>query len=112
LSEGRYTLIGVYDGTSETPGGSAKMLYVIPAAIALMSGYMAWLMVFRMRRDRVHAERRLTRGKIAFQPKDRARFLLNKSFKLPEERTPWEEALVSDLAAPTAVSHASTKTPR
>ena len=60
---------------------------------------MVWLLVFRLRRDRVHAERKLTRGKFAFQPRDRARLLLNKSFDIPEEEAEWEEPVVSSLAA-------------
>lgn len=74
------------------------MLYLIPAAIIIMSGYMVWLLVFRLRRDRVHAERNLTRGKFAFQPKDRARFLLNRAFKVPEKEAGWEEPVVSSLS--------------
>ena len=56
------------------------MLYVIPAATAAMFGYMIWLAVFRMRRDRVWSEREQSRGKFAFRPRERLRFLLHRSF--------------------------------
>jgi hypothetical protein len=75
------------------------MIYPLVALTAAMSGYMAWLLVFRLRRDRVLAQRQLTRGKFAFRPKDRLRFLLSRSFKIPEERPEWEDRLVSGLAA-------------
>lgn len=73
------------------------MLYIIPATIVAMSGYVAWLLLFRLRRDRVQAERKLTRGKFAFQPRQRARFLLGKTFSVPHEKADWEDPLVSRL---------------
>lgn len=76
------------------------MLYVIPATIAVMSGYVAWLLLFRLRRDRVQAERQLTRGKFAFQPRHRVRFLLDKTFGVPQEKPDWEDPLVSKLRTP------------
>ncbi len=75
------------------------MIYPLVAITAAMSGYMVWLVVFRLRRDRVLAERDLTRGKFAFRPKDRVRFLLKRSFDVPQERPEWEDRLVSGLAA-------------
>ena len=73
------------------------MIYPLVAITAAMSGYMAWLLVFRLRRDRVLAQRDLTRGKFAFRPKDRLRFLLKRSFDVPPERPDWEDQLVSGL---------------
>ena len=73
------------------------MLYLLPAAIAAMLAYMFWLAVFRMRRDRVMSERELSRGKFAFRPRERVRFLLNRSFSLSNDRPEWEEPLVSRL---------------
>ena len=73
------------------------MLYVVPAAIAVMSGYVAWLLLFRLRKDRVLSERDQTRGKFAFQPKNRLRFLLNRTFPVPDEKAKWEDPLVSRL---------------
>ncbi|HEY0012292.1 MAG TPA: hypothetical protein VGB79_05510 [Allosphingosinicella sp.] len=75
------------------------MFYVIPALTLGMLGYMVWLVTFRLRRERVATERALTRGKRAFsRPKQRLRFLLHRSYRLPEERPEWEEPLVSTLA--------------
>ena len=75
------------------------MFYVLPALTIGMLGYMVWLVTFRLRRERVATEREQTRGKRAFaRPKQRVRFLLNRSFRLPEERPEWEEPLVSSLA--------------
>lgn len=75
------------------------MIYPLVAITAAMSGYMVWLLVFRLRRDRVLAQRDLTRGKFAFRPKDRVRFLLKRSFDVPRERAEWEDRLVSGLGA-------------
>jgi hypothetical protein len=74
------------------------MIYPLVAITAAMSGYMAWLLVFRLRRDRVLAQRDLTRGKFAFRPKDRLRYLLKRSFDVPPERPDWEDRLVSGLS--------------
>ena len=80
------------------------MFYVIPALTLGMLGYMVWLVTFRLRRERVATERELTRGKRSFsRPKQRLRFLLHRSFRLPDEKPDWEEPLVSSLAkAPAA----------
>ena len=74
------------------------MIYPLVALTAAMSGYMVWLLVFRLRRDRVLAQRNLTRGRFAFQPKERLRFLLRRSFDVLPERPEWEDQLVSGLA--------------
>lgn len=75
------------------------MIYaLIPASIAAMLGYMLWSASFRLRPDRVRAERDRKRGKFAFRPKERIRFLLNRSFSVPDEKIEWEDALVSRLA--------------
>ncbi len=74
------------------------MLYVIPAATFAMLGFMAWLTIFRLRRDVVVTKREQTRGRFAFlRPKDRVRFLLKQSFALPAEKPDWEEPLVGRL---------------
>jgi hypothetical protein len=75
------------------------MFYVLPALTIGMLGYMVWLVTFRLRRERVATEREMTRGKRAFaRPKQRLRFLLHRSFQLPEEKADWEDPLVSSLA--------------
>lgn len=76
------------------------MFYVIPALTLSMIAYMIWLVVFRLRRERVSTERALTRGKRAFRPKERVRFLLQRAFELPAETPEWERPLVSTLAHP------------
>jgi hypothetical protein len=70
-----------------------------------MLGYMVWLVTFRLRRERVATERERTRGKRAFRPKERIRFLLHRSFRVPEEKPDWEEPLVSSLAAAPAAPY-------
>jgi hypothetical protein len=73
-----------------------------------MLGYMVWLVTFRLRRERVATERELTRGKRAFsRPKQRLRFLLHRSFRVPEEMAEWEEPLVSTLARAPATDAAA-----
>jgi hypothetical protein len=75
------------------------MFYVLPALTLSMLGYMVWLVTFKLRRERVATERETTRGKRAFsRPKQRLRFLLHRSFQVPEEKPEWEEPLVSTLA--------------
>jgi hypothetical protein len=73
------------------------MLYLIAASTVGMLGFMLWSVGFRLRRDRVAAERELTRGKFAFRPKERLRFLLNRSFETSVEKAEWEDPLVSSL---------------
>jgi hypothetical protein len=75
------------------------MLYLIPAATALMLAYVAWMAIFRLRRERVLSERKRTRGKFAFRPKERLRLLLGRAYHVGEERPEWEDELVSRLAA-------------
>lgn len=77
---------------------SGTMIYLLATATGAMFSTMVWLTVFRMREDRVRQVRALTRGKFAFRPKERARFVLNRSFRVPEERREWEEELVARLA--------------
>ena len=74
------------------------MIYIIPAATLAMLAYVFWLAAFRMRRDRVRSERELNRGKFAFRPKERLRFLLSRSFDVSPEKPEWEDPLVSRLA--------------
>lgn len=75
------------------------MIYPLVAVTVAMSGYMAWLLLFRLRRDRVLAQRKLTRGKFSFRSRDRLRFLLHRSFRVAEYRPEWEDRLVSGLTA-------------
>lgn len=74
------------------------MLYVIPTLTLSMIAYMIWLVVFRLRRERVSTERAMSRGKRAFRPKERVRFLLQRAFELPADSPEWERPLVSSLA--------------
>lgn len=74
------------------------MIYLLPAVTAGMLGYMMWLAAFRLRVDRVKTERTLSRGKHAFRPKERARFLLARSFHLSNEKPSWEEDLLTALS--------------
>ena len=74
------------------------MNYFFAASVLAMMGYMIGVTMFRMRRDQVFAQRKVTRGKFAFRPKERLRLLLNHAFRPPAETPPWEEALVSRLA--------------
>ena len=73
------------------------MIYLLTAASATMLGFMAWTAVFRMRPDRVRAQRRLTRGKFAFRPRERTRFLLGQAFQVSKDKPEWEDPLVSSL---------------
>lgn len=74
------------------------MNYVLAAATLAMMGYMLGLTMFRMRRDRVRAEREVTRGMFAFRPRERARLLLNRAFAPAIEKAPWEDPLLSRLS--------------
>ena len=73
------------------------MIYLIAAVTAAMLVYMGWLVVFRLRHDRVKTERAVTRGKYAFRPKERLRFLLGRSFDVSQDKPEWEDSLVSSL---------------
>ena len=74
------------------------MIYLISSVTAAMIGYMAWRLLFHMRRDRIHTERKLTRGRFAFRPKERLRFLLHRSFDVAPDQPEWEVSLLSSLA--------------
>lgn len=85
------------------------MIYIVSTATLIMLGYMMWRASVRLRHDRVKTERQLTRGRHAFRPMDRIRFLLGRSFRL-EDKAEWEEPLVSSLdkaAAERALARAS-----
>lgn len=73
------------------------MVLAIAILTFVMLGFIAWVTVFRLRRERVETERERTRGKHAFRPKERARYLLGRSFPVAEEKAPWEDGLVSKL---------------
>jgi hypothetical protein len=73
------------------------LVYAVALLTALMLGFIAWSAVFRLRRDRVRTQRTLSRGKFAFRPKERARFLLERSFPIPEAKPHWEGPLVASL---------------
>jgi hypothetical protein len=68
-----------------------------------MLGYMAWAIVFRLRRDRIKTERELTRGKAVFRPMHRMQFLLRRSFEPPQDSPDWERELVASVADPVPV---------
>ena len=75
------------------------MLYIlIPVTIAAMLGYMVWSAGFRLRKDRIRSAREKTRGKFAFRPRERIRFLLGRSFQVSEDKPEWETSLVSNLS--------------
>ncbi|MFC7499571.1 hypothetical protein ACFQRC_10085 [Enterovirga sp. GCM10030262] len=74
------------------------MIFLISSVTAAMIGYMAWRLLFRMRGDRIRTERKLTRGKFAFRPKERLRFLLRRSFDVSPNEPEWEAPLLSSLA--------------
>jgi hypothetical protein len=73
------------------------MIYFVSAATAAMFGYMLWSTLFRLRHDRVKTQRSLTRGKFAFRTKDRARFLLDRSFDKVRDKPDWEDPLIARL---------------
>lgn len=89
------------------------MIYFLAAATAAMAAYVFWLAAFRMRRERVWSERERNRGKHAFRPRERVRFLLGRSFDVPQERAEWEDTLVTRLgdvpASPAGARAASEK---
>lgn len=74
------------------------MIYIIPVLTLAMLAFVFWRAAFSMRRDRVRAERELHRGKFAFRPKERARFLLSRSFHVAKDKPEWEDPLVTRLA--------------
>jgi hypothetical protein len=82
------------------------MLYLVPVLTLSMLAYMAYVTLFRLRRDRVVTQRERMRGRSTFRPKERARFLLRKSFPPVEEKAPWEEPLVASLTQAAATAPA------
>jgi hypothetical protein len=92
------------------------MLYVVPVLTISMLAYMAWAVLFRLRRDRVITHRERMRGMSTFRPREKARFLLRKSFPPVEQKADWEEPLVASLtqAAAAAAPHdgSPAETPR
>jgi hypothetical protein len=87
------------------------MNYFLAAATLTMLGYMLGVTIFRMRRDRVLAEREVTRGKSAFRPRERARFLLDRAFRPATEKPDWEDALVSRLSEVEPDRHDAARSP-
>ena len=74
------------------------MNYVLASTTLAMMGYMLWVTLFRLRRDRVLAEREITRGKFAFRPRERVRLLLDRAFRPAPEKAEWEDPLISRLS--------------
>jgi hypothetical protein len=74
------------------------MLYLVPVLTLSMLGYMAYAIVFRLRRDRIKTERELTRGKAVFRPMHRMQYLLRRSFEPPRDRPDWEQELINSAA--------------
>jgi hypothetical protein len=82
------------------------MLYLVPVLTISMLAYMAYATLFRLRRDRVVTQRERMRGRSTFRPKERARFLLRKSFPPVEQKAEWEEPLVASLTQAAALAPA------
>lgn len=74
------------------------MIYFLAFATIVMMAYMAWQIVFRLRPERIRYQRHTSRGKFAFRPKERMRFLLHKAFGTDDDRPDWAEPLVTQLA--------------
>lgn len=70
---------------------------LIPFIVLAMLAYMFWRLAVRLRPDRIRAERELTRGKHAFRPRERIRFLLKRAFHVKEDEPPWQSELKSTL---------------
>lgn len=87
------------------------MVPLLAAATFGMALYVVWLVVFRLRKDRVLAVRATTRGKHAFRPRERVRFLLQRAFNPPPEREEWEDRLVAHLARVPAGARATAPRP-
>jgi hypothetical protein len=88
------------------------MNYLLAAATLAMMGYMLGVTMLRMRRDRVLAQRHLTRGKFAFRPRERARLLLNRAFRPSPEKAEWEDPLLTRLSQHHAAHSAEERLPR
>lgn len=74
------------------------MIYFLSIATLLMLAYMTWRVVFSLRHDRVKTQRVVTRGKHAFRPKEKARFLLKRAFGVAPDKPEWEDPLLTSLA--------------
>ena len=70
---------------------------IIPFLVIGMLAYMFWRTAAQMRRDRVLYERETTRGRHAFTPKHRLRFLLNRAFRPGDEEPGWQAELRGSL---------------
>lgn len=75
------------------------MIYFLSFATLAMLGYMMWRVIFSLRHDRVKTQRVHTRGKHAFRPKEKARFLLKRAFGVTPDKPEWEDPLLTSLAA-------------
>ena len=64
-------------------------LTLLPPAVIAMLAYMFWRTAVQMRRDRVLREREATRGKNAFTPLHRARYVLRKAFQPRADEPQW-----------------------
>lgn len=89
----------LFGGTAGPPKRLIAMVYiVIPILVFGMLGYMFGRTAVAMRRDRVLTERELTRGRHAFTPRHRLRFLLDRAFHVrPEEEPHWQAELKESL---------------
>ena len=70
---------------------------IIPFLVIGMLAYMFWRTAAQMRRDRVRHERETTRGRHAFTPKHRLRFLLNRASRTGEDEPGWQAELRGSL---------------
>jgi hypothetical protein len=91
---------------------SRRMNYLLAAATLAMMGYMLGVAMLRMRRDRVLAQRHLTRGKFAFRPRERLRLLLNRAFRPAAEAAEWEDPLLTRLSQHRGAQRAEERSPR
>ena len=74
------------------------MNYLLAAATLTMMGYMLWVTMFHLRRDRVRGEREASRGRFAFRPRERLGLLLKRAFRPSAENPQWEDPLLSRLS--------------
>ena len=73
------------------------MFYLLPSAVLAALGFMFWMAAFRLRADRVKFAREVARAKFRYRPANLARFLLGRSFAIPDDPPDWERRLVSSL---------------
>ena len=73
------------------------MFYLLPSAVLAALGFMFWKVAFRLRSDRVKYAREETRARFRYRPANLARFLLGRSFAVPNDPPDWERRLVSSL---------------